>query len=165
MAPKTFYVNTLHREEVFRLISDLVGNKVLIISACTWGITQILKVLVILVQEKRLAWNYFITSGGMPSAHSATVCALCTSIAMTVGVGSVYFSIAIVLAIIVMYDAAGIRQSVGQQSILINRIMKSHKLEVERDLRELIGHTPFQVFIGALLGVFIAWTWIILSAS
>jgi len=145
------------------VFSDLIGNKVLIISACTWAITQVLKVLVILVQERRLAWNYFVTSGGMPSSHSATVCALCTSIAMTEGTGSVYFSIATVLAIIVMYDAAGIRQSVGQQSVLINRIVKSHKYDVERDLRELIGHTPIQVIVGAILGVLIAWTWIKLS--
>jgi uncharacterized protein len=145
------------------VFSDLVDNKILIISACTWGITQILKVLIILIQEKRLAWNYFVTSGGMPSSHSATVCALCTSIAMIEGIGSVYFSIATVLAIIVMYDAAGIRQSVGQQSVLINRIMKTHKIEVERDLRELIGHTPIQVIVGAALGILIAWSWIKLS--
>jgi acid phosphatase family membrane protein YuiD len=145
------------------VFSDFLDNKILIISACTWGITQILKVLIILVQEKRLAWNYFITSGGMPSSHSATVCALCTSIAMIEGTGSVYFSISTVLAIIVMYDAAGIRQSVGQQSVLINRIMKTHKIEVERDLRELIGHTPIQVIVGAVLGILIAWSWIKLS--
>jgi uncharacterized protein len=149
--------------EVYLVFSDLIGNKVLIISACTWAITQVLKVLVILVQERRLAWNYFVTSGGMPSSHSATVCALCTSIAMIEGTGSVYFAISVVLAIIVMYDAAGIRQSVGQQSVLINRIVKSHKYDVERDLRELIGHTPIQVIIGAILGVIIAWTWTKLS--
>jgi len=145
------------------VFSDLIGNKVLIISACTWGITQILKVLIILIQERRLAWNYFTTSGGMPSSHSATVCALCTSIAMIEGTGSVFFSIATVLAIIVMYDAAGIRQSVGQQSVIINRIVKSHKYDVERELRELIGHTPIQVIVGGILGILIAWTWLKLS--
>lgn len=145
------------------MFSDLIGNKVLIISACTWGITQILKVLIILIQERRLAWNYFTTSGGMPSSHSATVCALCTSIAMIEGTGSVFFSIATVLAIIVMYDAAGIRQSVGQQSVIINRIVKSHKYDVERELRELIGHTPIQVIVGGILGILIAWTWLKLS--
>jgi uncharacterized protein len=149
--------------EVFRVFSDLIDNKVLIISACTWAITQVLKVLIILIQERRLAWNYFFSSGGMPSSHSATVCALCTSIAMIEGIGSVYFSIATVLAIIVMYDAAGIRQSVGQQSVVINRIVKSHKYEMERELRELIGHTPLQVVAGAILGILIAWSWIKLS--
>ena len=150
------------------MISELADNRILIISACTWAITQVLKVIVVLVQERRIAWNYFFTSGGMPSAHTATVCALCTSIAMMVGTGSVFFAIAVVLAVIVMYDAAGVRQSVGQQSAMLNRIIKEIKfktsrLEREKDLREFIGHTPFQVFIGALLGIFIAWIWVILS--
>lgn len=145
------------------MLSDLIRNQILIISISAWAIAQTLKVIVILIHERRWAWHYFFSSGGMPSAHSATVCSLCTSIAMTMGVGSVYFSIAAVLAVIVMYDAAGIRQSVGQQSVIINRIVKAHKVEVERDLREFIGHTPLQVIIGALLGIFIAWTWIMLG--
>jgi acid phosphatase family membrane protein YuiD len=150
------------------VLSNLSDNKILIISACTWAITQILKVIVILVQERRLAWNYFVTSGGMPSSHTATVCALATSIAMIVGMGSVYFAIAVVLAVIVMYDSAGVRQSVGQQSAILNRLVKelsfkASKSDRQKDLREFIGHTPFQVFIGALLGIFIAWTWVTLS--
>ncbi len=150
------------------MLSDFLNNKVLLISAASWVITQILKVLVILVQERRLAWNYLVTSGGMPSSHTATVCALATSIALTIGVGSIYFSIAVVLAVIVMYDAAGVRQSVGQHSAILNRMVRefsfrTSKQEREKDLREFIGHTPFQVFVGALLGIFIAWTWVILT--
>jgi acid phosphatase family membrane protein YuiD len=157
------------KSEAWTLLSDLIHNQILIIAVATWAITQILKVVVILVQEKRVAWNYFITSGGMPSSHTATVCSLATAIAMTMGTGSVYFSIAVVLAIIVMYDAAGVRQSVGQHSVVLNRIVKEFsfkatKLDREKDFREFIGHTPFQVFIGALLGIFIAWTWVILSS-
>jgi acid phosphatase family membrane protein YuiD len=150
------------------MLSDLGNNKVLMISLCAWAVAQVLKVIVVLVQERRLAWNYFVTSGGMPSAHSATVCALATSVAMLDGVGSVYFSIAVVLAIIVMYDAAGVRQSVGQQSAVLNRLVREHSFkasrsDMEKDLREFIGHTPFQVFIGALLGVGIAWAWVTLG--
>jgi uncharacterized protein len=149
-------------------LSDLAHNQTLIIAAVAWTITQVLKVVVVLFQEKRIAWNYFVTSGGMPSSHSATVCALCTAIAMTVGLGSIYFSISVVLAVIVMYDAAGVRQSVGQHSAVLNRIIKEfsfHSAKVNRgqDLREFIGHTPFQVFIGAVLGILIAWSWIVLS--
>jgi len=65
------------------VLADLAGNKILLIALCSWAIAQIIKMIVILVQERRLAWNYLITSGGMPSAHTATVCALATSIAMT----------------------------------------------------------------------------------
>ena len=150
------------------MLADLVGNKVLIISLCSWAIAQIIKVIVILVQEKRIAWNYFVTSGGMPSAHTATVCALATSIAMIDGLGSIGFSIAVVLAVIVMYDAAGVRQSVGQHSAILNLIVKElstkvTKLEREKDFREFIGHTPFQVLIGALLGILIAWLGVCIS--
>ena len=150
------------------MLADFLNNKVLLISAASWVITQILKVMVILVQERRLAWNYLVTSGGMPSSHTATVCALATSIALTIGVGSIFFSIAVVLAVIVMYDAAGVRQSVGQHSAILNRMVRefsfrTSKQEREKDLREFIGHTPFQVFVGALLGIFIAWTWVILT--
>jgi acid phosphatase family membrane protein YuiD len=151
------------------VLSELGHNRILIISISSWAIAQVLKVLVVLVQERRIAWNFFITSGGMPSSHTATVCALATAIAMTEGMGSIYFSIAVVLAVIVMYDAAGVRQSVGQHSAILNRLVKemSFKItrsDVQKDLREFVGHTPFQVFIGAALGIFIAWTWIVLSS-
>ncbi len=124
---------------------------------------QILKVLVILVQEKRIAWNYFITSGGMPSSHSSTVCGLATSIGMLQGIGTVSFSIAVVLAIIVMYDAAGVRQSVGKQSVVINRIIEELRTRqplTEQDLKEFIGHTPVQVAAGAILGIVMAVVWV-----
>jgi len=114
--------------------------------------------------------RYFVTSGGMPSAHSAIVCALATAVAMTQGVGSVTFGIAVVLALIVTYDAAGVRQSVGQQSAVLNRIVREFRYrrplaEVERDLREFIGHTPFQVIVGAALGILVAWLWLTLSSG
>jgi acid phosphatase family membrane protein YuiD len=141
----------------------LLDNKVLLISATAWAIAQILKFLVVLIQERRIAWHYFITSGGMPSSHTAIVCALTTSIAMTLGFGSVAFAISAVVALIVMYDATGVRQSVGQQSVIINRIMKRTKMDLEKELREFIGHTPIQVFMGAVLGILIAWSWIVLS--
>jgi uncharacterized protein len=152
------------------VLSDLAGNTVLIISACAWAIAQVFKVIVILVQERRLAWQYFVTSGGMPSSHSATVCALATSIAMTEGMGSIFFSIAVVLAVIVMYDAAGVRQSVGQHSVVLNRIVKEFsfkapKTEWQKEFREFVGHTPLQVFIGALLGVVIAFLWLTLKGT
>ncbi len=129
-----------------------------------------LKVFVILVREKRLDLRYFVTAGGMPSAHSAIVCALATALAMTQGVGSAAFSIAVVLALIVVYDAAGVRQSVGQQSVVLNRIVREFRFrrpitEVERDLREFIGHTPFQVIVGAALGVLVAWLWLTISGG
>ena len=147
---------------------ELMTNKVLIISGCAWFVAQLLKGLYFLIREKRVDWWYFISSGGMPSSHSAVVCALATAVAMTQGMGSVAFGITVVLAVVVMYDAAGVRQSVDKQSVVLNRIMEELRLkrpigEVERDLRELIGHTPFQVIVGAVLGILIAWVWLTVS--
>jgi acid phosphatase family membrane protein YuiD len=132
-------------------------------------VAQLLKVLFVLVREKRLDLRYFVASGGMPSAHSAMVCALATAVAMTQGLSSVVFAITAILAMLIMYDAAGVRQAVSRQSIILNRIVKEFRVrrprgEVERDLREFIGHTPFQVIAGATLGILTAWLWLIISA-
>lgn len=151
-------------------MNGIIANKVLLVSICAWAVAQVLKVFIILVREKRLDWRYFVISGGMPSAHSAVVGALATSIAITQGLGSVAFAVAAVLALVVMYDAAGVRRSVSQQSIVLNRIVQELRsrrpvAELERDLREFIGHTPFQVIVGAVLGVSIAWLWLTIAAG
>ena len=104
----------------------------------------------------------------MPSSHTALVCALAAAVAMIQGFDSVAFGITAILAMVVMYDAAGVRQAVSRQSVVLNRIVKElldkrPRDEVERDLREFIGHTPFQVIGGAALGIFIAWLWITVS--
>ena len=104
----------------------------------------------------------------MPSAHTALVSSLATAVAMIQGLNSVAFAIATILAVVVMYDAAGVRQAVGRQAKIINRIVKElrekrPKGEVERDLREFIGHTQFQVIAGAILGIIVAWIWLTIS--
>ncbi|MDD5287649.1 MAG: divergent PAP2 family protein [Dehalococcoidales bacterium] len=147
---------------------DLITNWILIIPLCAWVAAQSIKVLRALVQGKGLDLSYFVSSGGMPSAHSAMVSALATAIAMTDGFGSSFFAISVVLAIIVMYDAAGVRQSVGQQSVVLNRIILELKrreplVKIEAGLRELMGHTPFEVIAGCILGITIAWLWLFLA--
>ena len=147
---------------------DLITNWVLIIPLCAWVLAQLIKVLIALAQGKGLELSYFVSSGGMPSAHSAMVCALATAVAMTYGLGSTFFAIAVVLAIIVMYDAAGVRQSVGQQSVVLNRIILELKrrqplVKIEADLRELMGHTPFEVIVGSALGIVLAWSWLFIA--
>jgi hypothetical protein len=150
------------------VLYEIITNKVLVASLCAWAVAQLLKVFITLVKEKRLDLRYLVISGGMPSAHSALVSALATSVAIVQGLGSVAFGITAILALVVMYDAAGIRQSVGLQSVVLNRIMKELRsrrpiAELERDLREFIGHTPFQVIAGAALGIIVAWLWIIIT--
>lgn len=145
-------------------------NKALVIPAGVWVISQVLKVLVVLAREKRLELQFLVGSGGMPSSHTALVCSLATVVGMTQGFGSVVFAVVAILAMVVMYDAAGVRRAVGRQSAILNRIVKEllekrPRDEVERDLREFIGHTPFQVIAGAVLGISIAWLWLTISGG
>ena len=150
------------------MLYDLITNWVLIIPLCAWVLAQFIKMLIALSQGKGLDLAFFISSGGMPSAHSAMVCALATAVAMTYGFSSTYFAISVILAMIVMYDAAGVRQSVGLQSVVLNRIIlelkrKEPLVKIEADLRELMGHTPFEVIVGAALGIGLAWLWLFLA--
>ncbi len=147
---------------------NLFHNLVLIIPACVWVVAQLVKMIIALTKGDGLDWSYMVSSGGMPSAHSAVVSALATSLAMIEGLGSPSFGIAVILAMIVMYDSAGVRQSVSQQSMVLNRIVSELKLrqpliKIEADLRELVGHTPFQVIAGSALGIAIAWIWLLLA--
>lgn len=137
------------------------------ISLGAWFTAQALKVIGAVIRQKKLDFSYFVRSGGMPSAHTAMVTALATSIGVLEGFDSNIFAIAIVLAAIVMYDAAGVRRSVGKQSIILNRILQELKerrpKDIQNDVRELIGHTPLQVFFGGILGITIALVWLELS--
>ena len=135
-------------------------NKVLIISLCAWAVSQLAKIFVVLVNQRRLDFQTFV-NGGMPSSHSATVSALAVSVGIASGFNSVEFAIATILALVVMFDAASVRRWVGKQAIVLNRIAKEIKFrrpvtELEHDLREIVGHTPFQVIIGSLLGIIVA---------
>ena len=143
-----------------------VVNETLLISFVAWFIAQALKVIGGLIREKRLDMSFFVRSGGMPSSHTALVTSLATAVGILQGFNSVEFAIAAVFSSIVMYDAAGVRRAVGQQSIILNRILQElrerRSKDVEHDVRALIGHTPFQVFSGALLGISVAvlWLWV-----
>jgi acid phosphatase family membrane protein YuiD len=145
---------------------EIITNKVLIIPICSWAIAQLLKVVVVLLQKKQLNLSYLVSSGGMPSSHSAFVSALATSVALIEGLGSVAFGISTIFALVVIYDAAGVRRSVAQQSIVLNRIMAEIRsrrplIELGRDLKELVGHTQMQVVVGVLLGIAVAWIWLV----
>ena len=152
------------------MLYEIITNKVLIIPICSWATAQLIKVMLVLIRKKQLDLRYLVISGGMPSSHSALVSALATAVALTEGLGSVAFGISAMLAVIVMYDAAGVRQSVGKQSVVLNRIIGELRLrrpltELEHDLREFIGHTSFQVIVGGLLGIVVAWLWLAIAGT
>jgi len=148
----------------------LFTNQAFVIPISAWALAQLFKVVVVFFRERILDWHFMIRSGGMPSSHTALVASLATVVALRAGVGSVSFAIAAILAMIVMYDAAGVRQAVGRQAVLLNQLL--HRLaekhpspdkEMENRVRELLGHTPYQVFTGAALGVLFAWLWIFVA--
>ena len=137
-------------------------NLLLNLSVLAWATAQTLKFFVTLAISGKVDWHFLFSSGGMPSSHSATVCALAASAACLYGWGSPCFAIAAVLAVVVMYDACHVRQETGKQAQILNYMMDNWgQIKPEdlfgKDLKELIGHTPLQVLMGALLGVAVGW--------
>lgn len=117
---------------------------------------QIIKVSVDTIANQKFSFRYIVSTGGMPSAHSALVGALATGTGQILGWSSPEFAIATIFAVIVMYDAAGVRQAAGKQARILNQIMDEflrHEDFNEERLKELLGHTPFQVLVGLLLGI------------
>ena len=141
--------------------SDILDNQVLVVAIAACLIAQVLKIPVELGTHGKLNLRAFVETGGMPSAHSAFVTALATGVGQTLGWASPEFAIAVVFAVIVMYDAAGVRQAAGKQARVLNQIIDEffqgeHQF-TEMRLKELLGHTPFQVIVGSILGVAISW--------
>lgn len=141
--------------------ADILDNRVLIVALVSCLIAQVLKVIVELAKNRKLNIRALVETGGMPSAHSALVAALATGVGQTVGWATPEFAIAFIFAIIVMYDAAGVRQAAGKQARILNQIIDEVLHEeyefTEARLKELLGHTPVQVFVGSALGVAISW--------
>ena len=132
-------------------------NRVLLVASTCWFVAQALKVVFHLIIEQKLDFSRFFGLGGMPSSHSSVVCGLATSVGLSSGFYSPEFAISFVLAAVVMTDAAGVRRAAGKQAAVLNRLISEmfdpdHGISHET-LKELLGHTPFEVLIGALLGV------------
>lgn len=138
---------------------QLLGNKLIGVAILSWAIAQIIKIILDIIETKNLDLNLIMSSGGMPSSHSSFVTALGFGVGFTEGFDSVYFAICFVLAMIVMYDAAGVRRAAGRQAAVLNLIMKrfeDHGFKIDVKLKELLGHTPVEVGAGALLGFFMS---------
>ncbi|MBE9190387.1 divergent PAP2 family protein [Gloeocapsopsis crepidinum LEGE 06123] len=140
---------------------DILDNSVMLVAVIACLIAQASKLVIELIKNHKFDMRVLVTTGGMPSAHSALVTALATGIGQTSGWASSEFAIATIFAIIVMYDAAGVRQAAGKQARILNQMIDElfheHKEFNEDRLKELLGHTPFQVIVGSVLGVTISW--------
>lgn len=137
------------------------GYEALFVALTVPLIAQTIKFTLHLVFDKKIDFRLFTTTGGMPSAHSAFVVGLSTSVGLIAGFDSMIFAVAMVNALVVMYDAAGVRRAAGKQAACLNRILDDfykHELqEIGGRLKELLGHTPLQVFWGAILGIVYAY--------
>ena len=139
----------------------ILDNHVLVVALLACLMAQLSKIIVELVRHGKVSLRVLTTTGGMPSAHSALVTSLAAGVGQTVGWASPEFAIATIFAIIVMYDAAGVRQAAGKQARILNQMIdelfREHPTFSEDRLKELLGHTPFQVIVGSILGVTISW--------
>ncbi len=137
--------------------AELGSNKILLTAIIGWFAAQFLKVIVVLIREKRFDITRMVGSGGMPSSHSSFVMSLATAVGFECGWNSALFAVCAVLAFVVMYDASGVRRETGRQAEILNDIIENFGKDdpdmFGKRLKELIGHSPIEVFAGAVLGI------------
>ena len=142
-------------------LADLFHNTIFLSAVTGWLVAQVMKTVIHLILTKEFVAERMVGSGGMPSSHSATVCGLATAAGITYGGGSFEFAISVILAIIVMYDAMGVRYETGEQAKLLNRMFNEWMDQGVnalpflggKKLKEMVGHTPIEVLTGAVLGI------------
>ena len=133
-----------------------VQSKYIYVPFLLWFCIQLFKLIYDLVTTKKFNFKRIMGAGGMPSSHSAVVVGLATLVGKYEGINSSIFAVALILAFVVMYDAAGIRRAAGKQAALLNKLIETPGLtgmQVSEKLVEVLGHTPVQVFVGALIGL------------
>ena len=137
-------------------LQKVINNKYLYIPLIVWFCIQLFKVIYDLITTKKLNFKRIMGAGGMPSSHSAVVTSLATLIGKYQGVDTPIFAMSVVFAMVVMYDAAGVRRAAGKQARLLNKIVETPGLsgvQVQEKLVEVLGHTPLQVIVGAFIGI------------
>ena len=135
-------------------MSDFLENKFLIVPFIVWCCIQLFKFITDLVINRKPNFKRLFGAGGMPSSHSAVVATLTTLVGKEYGLGSAIFAVSFVFSLIVMYDAAGVRRAAGKQATLLNKLVENYpnsNVIVTEKLVEVLGHTPFQVLVGAIL--------------
>ena len=141
-----------------QVLIEILNNKVLVIPFLVLIITQVFKTIYFSIKNKKLDLFTLLTTGGLPSLHSSLVSSLATVVLKVNGAGSAEFAISVILAIIVMYDASGIRKAAGEHAKILNEMMEEKEYYSSKEykkLKELLGHTKLEVFIGLLTGIFL----------
>jgi hypothetical protein len=131
-------------------------NKVFFAGFWSWFIAQLIKVIIGVIREKRFNFKWFVGSGGMPSSHAALACGLTTAVGVAHGFDSALYAMAFAFAVIIMFDAQGVRRQSGKQAEALNRILDdlyANRGLREEPMKELFGHTPVEVFVGAFIGI------------
>lgn len=134
-------------------LQQFFANRTLLAAIFAWFSAQLIKIILTALSEKKIDISRIYGAGGMPSSHSALVTAMTTSIGKIYGFDAPIFAVSCVFTMIVMYDAAGVRRAAGKQAKAINLLFMHTDLKFEEQLKELLGHTPLQVFCGAVLGI------------
>jgi acid phosphatase family membrane protein YuiD len=150
----------MHLEALRQTIANN-GYEVILCGITSAFIAQVIKFILFTIKSRHINFKIFTTTGGMPSSHSAGVMGLSTIVGILQGFDSILFASCLGFSLIIMYDAAGLRRAAGKTAASLNRMMEDfyhHDLQsVGGKLKELLGHTPFEVFVGAILGVFYAY--------
>ncbi len=146
------------KDLAYELLYQVLHNRILVTAVCAWAIAQILKTIIYLAVHRKFDISRLTGDGGMPSAHSATVMAMTIRTLIDEGAGSAVFAVAMIMAIVVMHDAMGVRRESGRHAQAINELVDLMDPDIKLDvkLKEFIGHTPTQVVAGAILGILVA---------
>lgn len=140
------------------VLQKMITSKFVYVPILTWFFIQLFKVIYDLVTTKKFNFKRIIGAGGMPSSHSAIAMCITTMIGKSEGVDSSIFALSLVFAAVVMYDAAGVRRAAGKQAKLLNKLIETPGLtnmQVQEKLVEVLGHTPIQVIVGAIIGIIV----------
>ncbi|NLM75396.1 MAG: divergent PAP2 family protein [Clostridiaceae bacterium] len=136
-------------------MKEILDNKVIVLPLFAWFLAQSIKFVSHFIKHGKFDFRKFVSSGGMPSSHSAISVCLATVLGIQYGFDSGIFALSVIFAFIVMADAAGVRRAAGKQAEVINKLIYSTDVKVEKELKVLLGHTPIQVFLGAALGILV----------
>ena len=143
-------------------LQKVVTNKFLYVPLMVWFCIQVFKVITDLITTKKFNFKRIMGAGGMPSSHSAVVTCLAAMVGKNQGLDTPIFAMSVIFALVVMYDAAGVRRAAGKQARLLNKIVQTPGLssvQVTEKLVEVLGHTPLQVIVGAIIGIVVGLLW------